>query len=141
MIPKTSKKREAAIKLGYRSWFEVDFSSHLKSLGIPVEYEKHKINYIKPVTKHKYIPDFRLPSGIFIETKGLFTGADRKKHLLVKACNPNIDIRFVFMRSLTKLSKTSKTTYAAWCNKNGFLYADKLIPIEWLNENNDTNTK
>lgn len=33
---------------------------------------------------------------------------------------------------MTKISKGSKTSYADFCNKNGFLYADKEIPDEWL---------
>jgi len=40
----------------------------------------------------------------------------------------------VFTNSNTKINKGSKTTYGMWCSKNGFLYADKLIPKEWLNE-------
>lgn len=69
-----------------------------------------------------------------METKGRFTATDRKKHLLVKAQRPDLDIRFVFSNSRAKLNKGSKTTYADWCNKHGFLYADKLIPTEWLDE-------
>ena len=45
-----------------------------------------------------------------------------------------MDLRFVFNNSKAKLSKKSKTTYADWCNKNGFKFADKLIPDEWFNE-------
>jgi len=46
----------------------------------------------------------------------------------------DFDIRFVFSSSKAKIRKGSKTSYADWCNKNGFLYADKLIPEEWFNE-------
>jgi len=53
--------------------------------------------------------------------------AIRKQH-------PNLDIRFVFSSSKRKLSKQSKTTYAEWCIKQGFLYADKKIPEDWLIE-------
>jgi hypothetical protein len=134
MKPRYKSKKQAARAQGYRSGFEVDIDSSLKQQGIDGEYEQHIIQYIKPATKHKYHPDFKLPNGIFIETKGRFVAADRKKHLLIKDQNPELDIRFVFQNSKTKLSKTSKTTYADWCTKNGFTYADKLIPTEWIDE-------
>lgn len=136
MKPRYKNKKQAARALGYRSGFEVDIDESLKQQGIDGEYEKHVIQYIKPATKHKYHPDFKLPNGIFIETKGRFTSADRKKHLLIKDQNPELDIRIVFQNSKTKLSKASKTTYADWCTKNGILYADKTIPAEWINETN-----
>jgi hypothetical protein len=134
MKPRYKNKKQAAWALGYRSGFEVDIDESLKHRGIDGEYEKHVIQYIKPATKHKYHPDFKLPNGIYIETKGRFVAADRKKHLLIKEQHPELDIRIVFQNSKTKLSKASKTTYADWCTKNGILYADKTIPEEWINE-------
>ncbi len=92
------------------------------------------IRYTKPESNHRYTPDFPLPNGIIIETKGRFLPADRQKHLLVKAQHPEKDIRFVFTRSKTPISKGSKTTYADWCEKNGFRYADKTVPEAWLRE-------
>jgi hypothetical protein len=62
---------------------------------------------------------------------------DRQKHLLIKQQHPEYDIRFVFSNSKSKLNKESKTTYADWCNKHGFQYADKLIPVDWLKEIRD----
>ena len=75
-----------------------------------------------------------LPNGIIVESKGRFVVADRKKHLYVQKQHPDLDIRFVFSNSKAKISKGSKTTYADWCSKNRFLFADKLIPEEWINE-------
>jgi hypothetical protein len=60
--------------------------------------------------------------------------ADRQKHLMVKEQHPELDIRFVFSNSKSKLSKISQTTYGDWCIKHGFKYADKDIPMSWLNE-------
>jgi hypothetical protein len=57
-----------------------------------------------------------------------------EKHILVKRHNPELDIRFVFSNSNAKISKASKTTYAMWCRKNGYKFADKTIPEEWVNE-------
>ncbi len=90
--------------------------------------------YIKPATTHSYTPDFKLPNGIFVETKGRFVMEDRKKHILIKEQLPNLDIRFVFQNSKNKIRKGSKTTYADWCIKHGFKYADKTVPTEWILE-------
>ena len=97
-------------------------------------YEKVKLKYIKPASQHVYTPDFVLANGIIVETKGRFLAPDRQKHILVKRHNPDLDIRFVFSNSNARISKTSKTTYAMWCRKYGYQFADKVIPEEWLNE-------
>lgn len=122
------------IKHGYRSGLEEKVSKQLDELSVEYEYEKLKIVY-EVHEKRTYTPDFKiLSNGIIVETKGRFLGADRKKHLLVKKQHPEIDIRFVFSNSKAKLSKGSSTSYADWCNKNGFKWADKLVPQEWLDE-------
>jgi hypothetical protein len=120
---------------GFRSGFEGEVSDQIAAVtGLPAAYEQVVVDYITPATKHKYHPDFQLPSGILIETKGRFVPADRKKHLLVKAQHPELDIRLVFYNERAKLSKTSKTTYADWCEKNGIKWARKLVPAEWFAE-------
>ena len=119
---------------GYKSGLEGKVAQQLEAMGIKVEYEASKIPYVIPESSHKYSPDFELPNGIYIETKGRFVLADRKKHLLLKSQKPELDIRFVFTNSAAKINKGSKTTYADWCNKHGFLYADKLIPEAWIAE-------
>lgn len=119
---------------GYRSGLEESVDALLKQSGIDGQYEQHKVSYTIPVSYHEYTPDFRLPNGIFIETKGRFVIEDRKKHILIKEQHPELDIRFVFQNSKNKIRKGSPTTYGDWCKKNGFLYADKTIPQEWLDE-------
>lgn len=131
MVAAKSKVRQAALKAGYRSGFEQEIAKQLEKLGVPDRYEEESISYQVHETR-TYTPDFRLPNGIFVETKGRFVTGDRKKHLLIREQRPDLDIRFVFYNSAARLSKTSKTTYAAWCKKNGFIYADKEIPPEWL---------
>jgi len=123
------------IREGYRSGLEDLVAKQLNSLGIKFEYEPKdgKVEYTKPQSKHKYTPDFVFAKFI-VETKGRFTTADRKKHKLIKEQHPEIDIRFVFSNSNTRISKQSKTTYAQWCEHYGFKYADKLIPNDWLRE-------
>jgi hypothetical protein len=113
---------------------EEQISDQLAKNNITAEYEKHNVQYVVPASIHKYTPDFKLPNGIFIETKGRFVLADRQKHILIKSQHPALDVRFVFQNSRGKIRKGSKTTYADWCIKHGFMYADKKIPSDWLTE-------
>ena len=127
--------RKSALAAGFRSGLEQDNAELLEEMGIPYEYEKERITYVDKVKT--YTPDIKiLSSGILIETKGRFTTYDRKKHLLIQRQNPFLDIRFVFSNPNSKLYKGSKSTYASWCEKNGFMYAKKSIPKEWIDENN-----
>jgi len=127
------KSNARGIKHGYRSGLEDRISEQLKSLGVPFKYEEFKIKYEVNEIR-TYTPDFELPNGIIVESKGRFVAADRKKHLLVQRQFPKLDIRFVFSNSKGKISKGSKTSYADWCDKHGYIYADKLIPEEWIKE-------
>ena len=131
MATTKSKIRQQAIKNGYRSGLEDVISKDLKDRGVDFGYETVKINW-KLVENKTYTPDFILPNGIIIESKGRFVSDDRKKHLKVREQNPELDIRFVFSNSRNKIRKGSKTTYAMWCEKNNFLYADKRIPDKWI---------
>tara|TARA_R100000458_G_C8110200_1_gene133272 strand:+ start:190 stop:606 length:417 start_codon:yes stop_codon:yes gene_type:complete len=118
----------------YRSGLERRIGDFLNFNKQPFTYEPKGlwVKYEKPTSKYK--PDFILNNGIIIEAKGLFKGSDRSKHLLIKRQHPNLDIRFVFSNSNSKLSKASKTSYRKWCDKNGFQYADKMIPKSWMLE-------
>tara|TARA_R110002020_G_scaffold101665_2_gene239311 strand:+ start:660 stop:953 length:294 start_codon:yes stop_codon:yes gene_type:complete len=82
----------------------------------------------------RYTPDVILPNGLVLELKGRFTANDRKKMLLVIKQHPELDIRMVFQRHTNKLFKGSKTTYSEWCDKNKIKWADKTIPLDWINE-------
>ena len=137
MAKKVTKKNNSkwvAKKHGFKSGLEENISNQITNRGISVEYESEEVPYIIPASQHTYHPDFKLPNGIRVETKGRFVLADRKKHLLVKEQNPNLDIRFVFSNSKNKINKKSKTTYGDWCDKHGFKYADKEIPDSWFSE-------
>lgn len=116
---------------GYRSQFELGLALSLKERNVEFEYETKKLTYIPdPKT---YTPDFYLvETDIYVEAKGELTKADRVKMILVKKQHPDLDIRFVFMNSKNKIYRGSKTTYAAWCIRHGFQWADKNIPSEWL---------
>ena len=126
-------KTDVGIKYGFRSGLEVRVANELKAQGVSFTYEEQKINYIKPQRESTYTPDFVIGT-LIIETKGRFMVADRQKHILIKNQHPELDIRFVFSNPKQKISKSSKTTYAMWCEKHGFLYAKESIPKQWLNE-------
>ena len=127
-------KNNRGKQYGYRSGFEHTVNAELQALGIDGKYEATVLQFEQPAKKRKYTPDFQLPNGIFIETKGRFTMEDRQKHVHIRESLPDIDIRFVFMNANAKLRKGAKTTYADWCEKNNFKYATKSIPSDWIEE-------
>lgn len=133
MSIKRSKTRSNAIKHGYRSGLEHTVLDSLKDRKCNAKYECLKIEW-EELNYRTYTPDFLLPNGILVETKGRFTTEDRKKHLEIQKQHPTLDIRFVFTNSRAKIRKGSKTSYGMWCDKYGFLYADKDVPQEWINE-------
>ena len=122
------------VNTSYRSGLEEAIAKQLADAGVTSAYEGYQIKYVIPASDHTYTPDFPLPNGIIVESKGLFEPDDRQKHLLIKKQYPNLDIRFVFSNPNQKLYKGSPTSYAKWCEKNGFLFAKKFIPVEWLKE-------
>lgn len=121
-------------KILFRSGLEERIAKQLESLGVSYGYETFTIRYLRPAKNSRYTPDFTLPNGIVIEAKGRFLTKDRQKHLQVKAQYPAIDVRFVFSNPNQRISKISKTTYAKWCQTNGFKYAKERIPKEWIAE-------
>ena len=127
------KQFKAALKHGYRSGLEIKVKDYLKDKNVMFKYEAIKIEW-EDLMYRTYTPDFILQNGIIIEVKGRFTSDDRRKHVAIKQQHPNLDIRFVFENSRRKLSKGAKSTYATWCERNKFLYADRVIPEEWLKE-------
>ena len=132
------KKSAVAIKHGFRSGLEDTINESLKSAKKLYGYETEKLSYTKPATNHTYTPDFVLPKKnggkLYIETKGRWVKVDREKMDFVFQQHPDIDIRFVFQNPNAKLYKGSKTTYAQYCDKKGWLWSKKEIPSEWLDE-------
>ena len=121
MTKKTSK---------FRSKLEEKVAILLQELGISYEYESTKVPYI---IQHHYTPDFALPNYTYLETKGYWDAADRRKILAVKKANPEIDLRMVFQAPYNTISKKSKTTYAMWCEKHDIPWTSYHdIPLDWL---------
>lgn len=145
MVRRTiSKRRRHAIANGYRSGLEETISRQIADAGLPVVYEPKddKVSYTWPERQSTYLPDFKLPKQggfFFVETKGRWTVDDRQKHLLIKEQHPDIDIRFVFSNQNAPLYKGSPNRYCDWCDKHGFVYANKTIPTEWLEEGANDN--
>ena len=123
MTTKTSK---------FKSKLEERIATLFVTLGVQYEYESEKISY---TIQHHYCPDFVLPNHVYLEAKGYWAPADRRKILAVKKDNPDMDLRMVFQAPYNKISKRSKTTYAKWADKNGFPWcAYYAIPIDWLKQ-------
>ena len=130
----------------FRSLFERALMNFFKKYyKMTPEYEAGKIKYTQPAMARNYTPDWILPNGAIIEAKGEFKAADRKKHLLIKDQHPESNIKFIFQNASNTLSKTSKTTYAMWCDKHGFEWVEMpkiqinnvayivgALPEEWL---------
>ena len=125
----------------YRNKFEIVTGESLERNSIKFEYETERLPY---TIEANYIPDFILHtrSGrkIYIETKGngrSFDGASRRKLIAVRSQHPEKDIRIVFYSDGAvgaKRKDGSRLRQSEWAHKNGFKYAIKTIPEEWLNE-------
>jgi hypothetical protein len=114
----------------YRSKFEQQVAGSLNKRGLSFNYEGQALPYTIQAT---YTPDFCLPNGVMVETKGLFPPEDRRKMLAIKAQYPELDIRICFMKADVKLSRRPKAlTYGAWATKHGFVWCEKHIPTTWF---------
>lgn len=121
------------IKSSYRSGLEDQTKSFLEQLQSEVRYEQIKIEW-EDLKYRTYTPDFELDNGIIVETKGRFMPDDRRKHLCIKAQHPELDIRFVFSNANAPINKGAKQRNWEWCEQNGFKWAHRVIPEEWLSE-------
>lgn len=102
--------------------------------GAPAAFETLRIPWLQPEKHRHYTPDFFLPNGIVVESKGLFTQEDRAKMVRVKEQHPDLDIRMVFQNANSRISKGSPTTYAIWADRHGIPWAHKTIPASWFTE-------
>ena len=117
-------------EIKFRSGLEEKIADLLTELGVSFEYESTKLPY---TIQHNYHPDFVLPNNVYLEAKGYWEPADRRKVLAVKRDNPDIDLRMVFQAPFNTISKKSKTTYAQWCEKHDIPWTSWAnIPLKWL---------
>jgi hypothetical protein len=110
----------------YRSGLEHLVAVLLERASITALHEKETLKYLQPSVMRRYLVDFTFPENpaLIVEVKGRFTGADRKKMLLVKEQHPTRKLVMLFGKSSNKLSKNSPTTYADWCDKNDIAWID-----------------
>lgn len=114
----------------HRSKLEDQVEKALALQGFSPSYEVDKFDY---VLHKKYTPDFRV-GDVYIEVKGWWPSAERTKFLAVVLNNPDLRIFVALQRPQLTLSKTSKTTYSAWCEKHGIAWSPIPIPLEFMNE-------
>ena len=115
----------------YKSRAEDLVAKQLRRRRVKAMYEDTELEYI---VIRKYIPDFTVTHNgrtIFVEVKGYLRPEDRGKMISVKKCNPNHDIRLVFMAD-NKLNKKSNSRYSDWATRHGFPYCIGKIPREWF---------
>ena len=131
-LPKSKALRQLQQGTNFRSKFEAGIAATLQADKVQFSYETLDINYQISST---YKPDFILDNGICIETKGFFSKEDRRKHIAIKTQRPELDIRFCFQNSKTKLSRGKRSlTYGAWATKHGFLWSHGSIPRDWYEQ-------
>lgn len=113
----------------YKSQLERKLGRRLPNAG----YETEVVKYVQPAKPRKYTPDFILKHKVYIEAKGHLKLDDRQKHIWIREQHPDIKVYFVFANPNNKIKKNSPTTYADWCNKNGFEFIsiDEPFPKHW----------
>lgn len=95
----------------FKSGLERTFHKQFPTLP----YEALRLPY---TVRHHYTPDFNIGANAAIELKGLWTGADRQKHLHIRQQHPNFVVLLCFQNAHRTLSKNSSTTYAQWCDRH-----------------------
>lgn len=106
----------------------------MRKAGVQAGYEVDRIEF---TTTTHYLPDWKLRKNFYIETKGYFSSSNRSRLLDFKRQHPEITVCLVFQNAQNKLYAKSKTTYAQWCDKHDFPWADidDGLPIHWWETN------
>jgi len=114
---------------GFRSPIEGQVADDLSENGVYWEYEQRKYNLVIP---RSYTPDFVLGNGVVLEVKGWFDQEDRRLIKLFKQQHSDVDIRMVFEKAHRKLTKSSRMTYATWCDKYNVPWCEgPSLPRDW----------
>lgn len=133
-------------KVYKRSGFEDTIDGQLAESGVDYGYESTSVEWLRAISKGvcgacgaegvtqrcSYTPDFVLSNGIWIEAKGYLDGPDRTKLKAIRRQHPQIDLRLVFQRDNVIKGTKNKTRYSEWAEKNGFKWALKVVPKDWL---------
>jgi len=116
--------------MAFKSGFERTVAANLAARGAGFVYEGLEFPY---TLNGVYHPDIQLENGIVVELKGLLDRESKRKMAAIRKQYPDLDIRFLFM-SADKKIPGSKQTHGQWATKNGFKWAEREIPQEWLDE-------
>ena len=132
------RHRNGRTKGGFRSGYEERVYNNAVGRKRKLDFERADtvLRYTKPARTSRYTPDFVLPNGVLVETKGRLTATDRAKMLNVARDNPQADIRFLFMRANQRITKSRNSmTYEEWAEKHGFRWSiGETIPEEWWDD-------
>ena len=128
--------RRTTKKDGFASRAEAKFAEAMTEYGLAWLYEPEKYPWVPP--PKRYIPDFRVTTktgkSFLIEYKGYLRPEDRTKMKAIRKQYPQLDLRIIFQNAKKPLYKGSPSTYGDWATKNGYKWADKTIPQDWLRE-------
>ena len=128
------KRKQTHPPSKYRSKFEAGIAASLDKRSVSFSYESLVLDYI---IEGQYKPDFVLPNGVIVETKGFFPADQRRKMLCVKAQHPDLDIRMCFQNAKEKISRAKRSiTYGQWATRHGFKWSSGTIPDDWYDSNN-----
>jgi len=138
--PRKPKKKITYRGQKFASKAEVIFAQQCDKLKIPWMYEPEKWDWVPPIKK--YTPDFKIMrkdgSFFYVEFKGYFRSEDKTKMIAIKKQYPHLDVRFVFADASKPVEGAkprkdgTKLSNAEWCERYGYLWADKFMPDEWL---------
>jgi hypothetical protein len=73
--------------MAFRSGLEEKVADLLVNLGVKYEYESTKVPYI---LQCNYTPDFLLPNGVYLETKGQLTEGGPKEDESSESCESRV---------------------------------------------------
>ena len=116
----------------FRCKLEEQVNQSLIDEGLAISYEKERFPYH---LKKFYTPDFLVKGEQFdfwIEVKGYWPSDSRTKFLAVVREHPTLPIFVALQKPTQKLSRSSSTSYSAWCEKFGICWCPTPIPQEFL---------
>lgn len=127
-----------------RSRYERDIVQHAIDLELPYEYEPITLGYQSSIVKgactacgaagravvqrRTYTPDLVLPNGIVVEIKGKFDASKRNLMRQLVRCNPDVDIRFIFMRDNRFGAAKNRKRYSDWARALGVTCVE--VPVD-----------
>ena len=112
----------------YKSKFESQFADDLKkrNLSLPMKHSALTMKLLAPISLTLY------STVLLLKRRATSRNKIDENILRLRRNGPDLDIRFCFQNSRTKLSKAKNSiSYADWCTRHGFQYCDKFIPEDW----------